>query len=205
MSHIKKELDYFHIHNGLGWNQNWFLDWSMYDGGCGAVTACDLCIHLARQKGMNALYPYNAYNLNKKDYLEFSSIMKSYLHPSWQGIDTIERYLAGLMAYFHHSGINILETEGLSGTLSWQKAAKQIQEQIDSDILVTFLLLYHKNYALKDFQWHWFNLAGYEIFDTEFYVKAVTYGNFWWLNLQELWNTGYRKKGGIIHIFFIEN
>ena len=100
---------------------------------------------------------------------------------------------------------NILETEGLSGTLSWQKAAKQIQEQIDSDILVPFLLLYHKNYALKDFQWHWFNLAGYEIFDTEFYVKAVTYGNFWWLNLQELWNTGYRKKGGIIHIFFIEN
>ena len=29
-------------------------------------------------------------------------------------------------------------------------------------------------------------------------VKAVTYGNYEWLDLKELWDTGYEKKGGLI-------
>lgn len=198
---MKKELDYFYIENALGWNQEWFQDWSMYDGGCAAVTACDLCIYLAREKGVEILYPYHADNLNKTDYLAFSAVMKQYLHPCWQGIDTLERYISGIAAYWHHAGMGALRADGLSGAVSWEKAAAQIKEQIDNKILVPFLLLYHKNSMFKDLQWHWFNLAGYEEFEDEFYVKAVTYGEFHWLNLRELWNTGYRRKGGIIRIF----
>lgn len=173
----------------------------MYDGGCAAVTACDLCIYLARVKGVKVLYPYRADNLSKTDYLSFSAIMKKYLHPSWQGIDTLERYLSGLSAYWNHTGAGILKADGLHGTVSWKEAAGQIRERIDDGILVPYLLLYHKNSRFKDFQWHWFNLAGYEKFEDEFYVKAVTYGDFCWFNLRELWNTGYQKKGGIIRIF----
>lgn len=198
---MKKELDYFYIENALGWNQEWFQDWSMYDGGCAAVTACDLCIYLAREKGVEVLYPYHADNLNKTDYQAFSAVMKKYLHPNWQGIDTLERYISGIAAYWNHSGMGVLKADGLPGTASWEKAAMQIKEQIDNKILIPFLLLYHKNIVFKDFQWHWFNLAGYEEFEDEFYVKAVTYGEFHWLNLRELWNTGYRRKGGIIRIF----
>lgn len=142
MNHIKKEIDYFHIENGLGWNQNWFSDRSMYDGGCGAVTACDLCIHLAKQKGLTALYPYNILNLNKKDYLRFSNVMKPYLHPCWQGIDTLERYLAGLRTYFHHTGINILKAEGLSGTLSWQKLPNKFKSRL------TVIFLFHFSFFI---------------------------------------------------------
>lgn len=197
---MKKELDYFQIDNALGWDQDWFQDWSMYDGGCAAVTACDLCIYLARQKGIHQLYPYEAHSLSKKDYLAFSGRMKQYLHPSWQGIDTLERYLSGLTAYWHDTGADDLKADGVSGTASWKEAAKQVRGQIDCGILVPYLLLYHKSPVFHDFQWHWFNLAGYEEFDGEFYVKAVTYGSFRWFNLQELWNTGYRKKGGLIRI-----
>ena len=204
---MRKELDYFYIENALGWNQEWFQDWSMYDGGCAAVTACDLCIYLARVKGVKALYPYRADNLNKTDYLSFSAIMKKYLHPSWQGIDTLERYLSGLSAYWNHAGAGILKADGLHGTVSWKEAAGQIRERIDDGILVPYLLLYHKNSRFKDFQWHWFNLAGYEKFEDEFYVKAVTYGDFCWFNLRELW--GIRKKVGLyaylheIHAFIL--
>ncbi len=123
--------------------------------------------------------------------------MKQYLHPSWQGIDTLERYISGIAAYWHNAGMGALRADGLPGAVTWEKAAMQIREQIDSGILVPFLLLYHKNNVFKDFQWHWFNLAGYEEFEDEFYVKAVTYGGFYWLNLKELWNTGYRRKGGL--------
>lgn len=198
---MKKELDYFQIENALGWNQDWFQDWTMYDGGCAAVTACDLCIHLSRQKGQNLLYPYDAHRLGKKEYLAFSAIMKPYLHPNWQGIDTLDRYLSGVTAYWRDVGADTLKADGLPGTVSWKEAAQQIRERIDSGILIPFLLLYHKSPVFHDFQWHWFNLAGYEEFEEEFYVKAVTYGSFRWLNLQELWNTGYWKKGGLIRIF----
>lgn len=197
---MRKELDYFKIENSLGWNQNWFTDYSMYDGGCAAVTACDLCIILAQQKALSTLYPYNPNHLTRKDYLSFSEIMKPYLRPRWQGIDTLELYIDGLSAYLHDIHVDVVRVTGLHGTAKWQYARSVIREQMDSSILVPFLLLYHKSPSLKDFQWHWFNLAGYEEFDGEFYVKAITYGTFHWLNLQELWDTGHRSKGGLIRL-----
>lgn len=195
-----KELDYFCIDDSIGWNQNNFSDWSMYDGGCAAVTACDLCIYLAQQKGFADLYPYDSRYPTQKEYLAFSETMKQYLHPRWQGIDTLELYLSGILSYFQDRGVSSISGKGISGSLPVHRARDLIRKQIDSEFLVPCLLLYHKNSMLKDFQWHWFNLAGYEEFEDEFYVKAVTYGNFYWLNLRELWNTGYRRKGGLIEI-----
>ena len=29
-------------------------------------------------------------------------------------------------------------------------------------------------------------------------VKAVTYGGYEWLDFAKLWNTGYKRKGGLI-------
>ena len=46
--------------------------------------------------------------------------------------------------------------------------------------------------------WHWFLLIGYKEYDDNIMVKAVTYGNYEWLDLNELWDTGYEKKGGLI-------
>ena len=53
---------------------------------------------------------------------------------------------------------------------------------------------------MKDYHWHWFNLAGYEKRGERFLVKAVTYGSFRWLDLEELWDTGYERKGGLIRV-----
>ena len=104
--------------------------------------------------------------------------MKPYLRPRRSGIDTLEIYLSGLSAYLADAGISCIKGTGLSGTAPWQEAADLIRRQIDRGILVPCLLLLHKSSMFKDFQWHWFNLAGYEEFDGEFYVKAITYGTF---------------------------
>ena len=172
----------------------------MYHGGCAAVTACDLCVYLAREKGMRSLYPFDAHHLNRKDYLAFSAAMKHYLHPRLRGIDTLKLYISGLTAYWRDIGMDFLRVVGLSGTAPWEDAKEQIREQIDRGMIVPFLLLHHKSQSLGNLQWHWFNLAGYQEVDEKFYVKVVTYGRFRWLNLEELWNTGYRKKGGLIII-----
>lgn len=172
----------------------------MYGGGCGAVTACDLCIQLARQFGINILYPYDAHRVTRQDYRKFSNIMKPYLHPRWQGIDTLELYLDGLSAYWHSVGVYSLKGSGLPGTASWHETREFIRDRVDAGIPVPCLLLYHKSRAFKDFEWHWFNLAGYEELDNAFYVQAITYGRFHWLNLQKLWDTGQRRRGGLIRI-----
>lgn len=198
---MKKELDYICIDKALGWNQNWFTDRSMYYGGCGAVTACDLCIHLARHFGITALYPYDAQHLDRRDYEKFSAVMKPYLHPRLQGIDRLDIYLSGLSSYWRDNGVRSLGADGLPGTASWQEARELVLDRINAGIPIPCLLLNHKSYAMANFQWHWFNLAGYQEFEGEFYVKAVTYGTFYWLDLKELWNTGKRRKGGLIRVW----
>lgn len=198
---MKIELDYFSIEGSLGWNQNLFSDRMMYFGGCAAVTACDLSIYLARTKGITELYPYDAQNLTREDYLAFSKVMKGYLGPRWMGIDTLGLYSSGLRSYWQDVGANSLTLEEADGTLSWIEAGELIQEQIDAGIIVPFLLLRHKNRALKDYHWHWFNVAGYEQRQGEFFVKAVSYGSFRWMDFQDLWDTGHKRKGGFIRVF----
>ena len=199
------ELNYFTIDGAIGWNQDWFKEWWMNKGGCAAVTACDLCLYLAREKGLAALYPFDAAHPRKEDYLLFSDIMKPYLRPRWSGIDTLEIYLSGLSAYLADIGISCIKGTGLEGTAPWQEAADLIRRQIDAGIPVPCLLLHHKDPAFDDFQWHWFNLAGYEEFDGEFHVKAITYGTFFWMDLKALWDTGHSRKGGLIEITIEES
>lgn len=45
---MKKELEYFMIDGEFGGNQDWFTNIVMNVGGCGAATACDSCIYLAK-------------------------------------------------------------------------------------------------------------------------------------------------------------
>ncbi|WP_418580439.1 hypothetical protein [Megasphaera sp.] len=59
-------------------------------------------------------------------------------------------------------------------------------------------MLHHNNPNFKFYDWHWFLLTGYTEFDGDFMVKAVTYGSWRWLDFDGLWNTGHRKKGGLI-------
>ena len=51
---------------------------------------------------------------------------------------------------------------------------------------------------LEDYIWHWFILAGYEETGNDLLVKAVSYGEYKWFSLKEMWDTGYDKKGGMI-------
>lgn len=199
---MKKELDYFYIGSALGWNQNWFAQKTMHDGGCAAVTACDLCICLARCQHISGIYPYDASHITKENYLAFSEIMQPYLRPRAQGIDSTALYIDGLSAYLRRCGSHpVLRLQGIQAAVPADQGWEIICRQMDAGYIVPFLLLYHRSPSLRDFQWHWFNLAGYAEFDGmdgTRCVKAVTYGTSWWLPFDELWHTGYARKGGFI-------
>ncbi len=194
---MKKELDYFWIGNTYGGNQDWFPDFMMKIGGCAALTACDSCIYFDLHQGTE-LYPYEQKHLTKRDYIRFGMVMKPYLRPRWSGVDTLDIYIDGFQKYLSEHRCKTICMTPFYGDRTVSEAEKALKKQIDSELPVPCLILNHKSRALKDYEWHWFLLTGYELFEDKCLVKAVTYGSWQWLDFEELWNTGYQRKGGLV-------
>ena len=93
-----------------------------------------------------------------------------------------------------------LQMEGFHGTHTYEEAVQAVKAQIDAACPIPYLMLKHKNEKgpLEDYIWHWFILAGYEETGNDLLVKAVSYGEYKWFSLKEMWDTGYDKKGGMI-------
>jgi hypothetical protein len=197
---MRKELPYYGIEDSFGGNQNWFRDPIMKLGGCAAATACDTCINMSLYNSKTDWYPYDIQTLNREDYIRFSKIMKPYLKPRFQGIDTLNLFIEGFYKYLKYVGESNIHLEEFSGDMPAKQAIIEIKNQIDNGIVIPFLLLKHKNVNFKYFIWHWFLIVGYEEFENEFYVKVSTYGQFHWLSFHELWKTGFKRKGGMILI-----
>lgn len=195
---MRKELPYFQIEGAYGGNQDWLRDPMMKLGGCAALTVCDTSIYMALHQNKKHLYPFEKEQLSKEDYIQFSKKMKPYLTPRLRGIDRLEIYIDGIEEYFKDSEETGYEVTGFSGELKVEEAIKEVKKQIDFDIPIPFLLLKHKNKSLDFFTWHWFLLIGYEEYEEDIKVKVATYGAYHWLSFRELWDTGYREKGGMI-------
>ena len=199
----KKILDYFTIEGTPGGNQDWLPEWDMNRGGCAAVTACDLCMLLSKRERFRKLYPFDSNHISRNDFIKFASIMKPFLYPRYHGVDFLETYICGLKDYFMSIKSNELIIEGLSGNVSYDVFAHAVMNQINNNFPVPFLLLNHHDPELEDFFWHWFILAGYDESDDGINVLTVTYGEYKWLGLHRLWDTGYKRKGGIICVSVI--
>jgi hypothetical protein len=195
---MRKELTYFNIDQSYGGNQDWFRDPIMKLGGCAAATACDSCIYLALHSNREHLYPYDYRKLDREAYVKFAMSMKPYLRPRLQGINKLSLYIEGFSQYLANVRENGIKLVEFSGEQSLDNAKAVIRQQLDHDRPIPYLLLRHKSWQMKDFVWHWFMVIGYEEQGDDFHVKIATYGNFHWLSLEELWNTGYSEKGGMV-------
>ncbi|MBQ6909403.1 MAG: hypothetical protein IJQ29_04745 [Synergistaceae bacterium] len=195
---MKRELDYIYIDNCIGGNQDWLPEFDMNRGGCAAVTACDLCMYLAKLDNFENLYKFKDWT--RENFIKFASIMKPYLTPRYHGIDYLEIYLCGLGDYWRSVNYNIRRLEGLAGSASFNFALEAVKSQIDLNLPIPYLMLNHADNKFEDFEWHWFMLAGYDELDDNILVKAVTYGEVTWLDFKALWNTGCERRGGLIKV-----
>lgn len=194
---MRKELPHFQIGSAYGGSQDWFTDKMMYLGGCGAVTACESFLYFDLYRG-TSLYPFDKNNLTRKDYIAFAGRMKPYLRPRWGGIDRLDIFMEGAGIYLRDAGARGITMEGLEGTQPAALARTRVMEQIDAGYPIPYLNLHHRDPSLKDYEWHWFLLNGYEQFQDALMVKAVTYGSWRWLDFDILWNTGHTRRGGMI-------
>ena len=202
---MRKELEHFNVGSYYGGDQEWFSDNWMRIGGCGAVTACDLCIYLARHRGMTALYPFDPASVTKAQYVDFGMQMRPFLRPRATGIDRTSIYVDGFGDYLDARGAHPIVLGDFSGAADVGSAIEAIRDQIDRGFPVPYLMLMHRDKLLSDFFWHWFLLNGYDENEREFRVKAVSYGESVWFDLRHLWKTGHRRKGGFITIRLNEN
>lgn len=205
----KRELPYFNIRKSYGGNQNWFLDFWMHIGGCGALTMCDLMIYMALYRDRPECCPFPLQvpsegrdALTRREYVRFGMQMKPFLSPRSTGIKDLETFMDGAADYLAASGIEGITMDGFDGHESCEAAEQMLKGQIGSGIPVPMLMLNHKDKSFHFFEWHWFLIVGYE--DREVsgrqvcYAKAATYGKEHWLRFDRFWDTGEEERGGLI-------
>ena len=198
MAENKKELEYFNIESSYGGNQRWMRDWWMHIGGCAALTVCDFSIYCALHKKRQQLYPYDVKNLSKKDYKKFAMSVKLYLQPRKGGIKELDTFINGARLYFEDMEAEDIALRAVNGDESIDVARSSIMAQIDAGVPAAYLMLKHKDKKFDFFEWHWFIINGYDDREDGFYIRAATYGAAHWLKLEELWDTGFDERGGIV-------
>lgn len=195
---MRKELPYFKVGSSYGGNQDGYADPWMKRAGCAATTACELSIYLAKYCHLSCLCPFNPANqITQKEYNAFGKKMKPYLPPCYTGVDKLETYQAGLCHYLTDHGVT-MDVLPWDGKKSVADTAKVVKQQIDKGMPIPCLVLKHRAPSMSGYVWHWFMLTGYEFEEASYKVKAVTYGSWHWLDLRTLWQSGYRRKGGLM-------
>ena len=195
---MRHELEHFTIGYSYGGNQDWFRTFMMRLGGCGAETACDSSLYFALHKGVEGIYPFDAENLSKREYVDFAHMMEKYLWPRLSGIDKLSIYIEGYSKYLKDRGVTCISMDTLDGSVPYETAAATVKKQIDEGYPIPTLILNHKDRSLKDYVWHWFLINGYDEKDGTMMVKTVTYSGFQWFDLRIMWDTGYNNKGGFV-------
>lgn len=194
----RKELPYFQIETSYGGNQRWMRDWWMHIGGCAALTTCDVLIYCALHRERPELYPYDLKNLSRKDYKKFAMYMKLYLQPRKGGIKELSTFMDGVRLYLEDESAEYIKLRALDGAEGFEVVRDSLKAHIDGGMPAAYLMLKHQDKKFDFFEWHWFIVNGYEMKEDGFYIKVATYGAAHWLKLDELWDTGFDEKGGIV-------
>lgn len=197
---MKKELDFIDIEGFYGGDQHWYKDPFMRLAGCSAVCASEACAYLAGHfPHLRGLYPGDPAHIAKEEFEAFMAHMFTYITPGITGMSSIHRFGRCFLNYADSVGVGVKLTL-LGGGASAEDARAFAAGGLNEGFLVLYLLLKHKDPALDDFTWHWFNLTGYEIKGESMTVGFATWGKKHTADFDNLWNTGANHKGGMVII-----
>lgn len=190
-------IDYYNIEGSPGGNQDWCKDFWMNLGGCAALAAGDMAICLSKNYGLKDCCPYDPDSMTKKDYDEYAMILKPYIRPRFNGVTRLSIFTEGFRHYLMDRGYEP-EYELCVGREDPGKAEQFIIEALSRNLPVACLILSHRDPGLKDLNWHWFSLTGYEYKEERFRVIYHTYGEKLAVDFEKLWNTGSPLRGGLV-------
>lgn len=192
-------IDYFNIEGTPGGNQDWCTDFWMHLGGCAALAACDLSICLSKNLRLTDCCPYDPENMTKKQYVDFSMVMKPYIHPRMGGVAELSLFTDGYGKYLNDRGYDVT-FDLCPGEKSFEEAEIFLKNALKKNLPVPFLLLRHRDKSLKDLNWHWFMITGCDVRNERSILKYHTYGEEQEVDFQQLWSTGMYRRGGMAAI-----
>ena len=194
-----RKIEYFSLEGSKGGNQEWCRDFWMNIGGCAALVACDMSICLRQNHGIKESIPFTEGIRTREDYVKFSSVMKPYIHPRISGVTKLSIFTGGFGKYLKDRG---LESTFLTcpGEESADQAFAMIEDSISRNLPAACLILRHKNPLFGDLNWHWFSVTGCGWEDEKRVIYFHTYGEEEKVDFDELWDTGFRYRGGLVTI-----
>ena len=193
----RHEIDYYEIEGTPGGSQDWCTDFWMNLGGCAALAAGDMAICLSKNHGLKDCCPYDPELISKADYDRYAMILKPYIRPRFNGVTKLSIFTQGFKKYLNDRGYDPVYRL-CPGEKPLEEAEAFVREMLEKNLPIACLILFHKKEELKDLNWHWFSVTGYEEIEGEFFVYYHTYGEKHLISLGELWDTGSPVKGGMI-------
>ncbi|MEA5003902.1 MAG: hypothetical protein VB081_10425 [Christensenella sp.] len=198
---MKRELDFPKIDGQYyGGDQNWHTHPMMKLGGCSAVCACEACIYLAKEfPQYKGLYPYDPQNVTKEDFLRFFETVYQYIHPGIGGLTSIDKFEKMFQKYIATTRVD-MKLRKLPGCDPLGDARDFVTKSIDAGLPVMYLMLKHADPAFDEYEWHWFNLTGYELSEDKMQVSFATWGSRHEFDFLRAWDTQKCWRGGMLSI-----
>ncbi len=198
---MEKELDFFKIDGTYyGGDQNWHTHHMMKLGGCSAICACEQCVQAARDfAGLRGLYPYDPNHVSKTDFLRFFETMFRYIYPGIGGLTSVDKFERMFQRYAESVNVPI-SFQKLDGHADIEQAKTFVKEAIDDGVPVMYLMLKHADVAFDEFEWHWFNLTGYEQHADTMTTTFATWGRKCSFDFVRAWDTRRFFRGGMLRI-----
>lgn len=149
---------------GYGGNQEWFLESFQRLAGCGSVTGSNIAaIYAMSKKSFRSLYePSKEKNERElKEYLGLMQTMYQYMKPGFMGYPLIGRFAKDFKKYAAERGVK-LESEQLFLPKTKRQALDFIVPALKEGHPVAFLILRHPAYELREDNWHWVTITGFD-------------------------------------------
>ena len=176
---MHRELEYFRIGDAPCFNQDTYPDFIMRLGGCAATVACETLLFFEQKGLMPPMRPRADEPLTRESFIDFAMEMKPFLRPRMTGIDRLELFTDGMLAYMKAHGAEegmeccscMFPIGTLPGDAPFEEAKAALIRQIDREIAVPCLTLQHRDHSFYDYDWHWFMLTGYA--DGEYAAERI--------------------------------
>ena len=149
---------------GYGGDQEWFPGDFQRLAGCGSVTGSNIAaIYALNREDFKDLYPIKD-SQKAADYEQYLNLMQTmyrYMKPGFMGYPLIGRFAKDFKRYAKDHGIT-LSSEQLFLPKSREQALDFILPALKEDHPVAFLILRHPAHELREDNWHWVTITGFD-------------------------------------------
>lgn len=149
---------------GYGGDQEWFPGDFQRLAGCGSVTGSNMAaIYALSHTKYRALYPQDTGKdkIEQEHYLNLMQTMYQYMKPGFMGYPLIGIFAKDFKKYALDRGIHF-KSEQLFLPKTKKEALDFILPALKEGHPVAFLILRHPAYELREDNWHWVTITGFD-------------------------------------------